>query len=102
MTLEKQLMYLPLGDTWDLFNKIHHLADFAYHCFNQSSRKDQLIEVVREGIATGIWQACLQDFNNLNWSDGERLTALELLVPALGFPYDDVLDCSLLLPKPHS
>jgi len=97
MILEKQPMYLPVGDT-DLawFIKIERLSGFIRQCLNRSSRKDQLIQVVRESIATGVWYPCLQGLDN--WSDWERFAALELLIAAVGF-WDDVHCHSYLVPK---
>ena len=87
---EKQPTYLPAGDMVALFKLIQGLAEFIHDCFNRSSRKDQLIEVVWESIATGIWYPCLQDLDN--WSDWERFAALELLIAAVGLR-NNVLDC---------
>ena len=97
MILEKQPTYLPLGNATALFRKIQHLSLFIRQCFNRSSRKDQLIAVVCESIAAGIWYPCLQDLDN--WSDWERFAALELLVAAVGPQKDEVLDHSFLLPN---
>ena len=94
---KRQPTNLSLGDTEALFKKIRLLSQFVRQCFNRSSRKDELIEVVRESMATGIWHRCLQDLDN--WSDWERFAALALLVAAVGPPYHDVLDCSFLLLK---
>jgi len=73
-----------------LFRKIQRWATFISRCFHRSSRKDRLIEIVRDSIETGIWFQCLQDLDN--WSDWQRFAALELLVAAVG--QDDVLDHS--------
>jgi len=96
MIMEKQPTYLPPGDMQALYWKTRCLSRFISHCFDQSSRKDQLVEVVRESIATGTWYPCLRDLDH--WSDSERFTALELLVAAVGLR-DNVLDCSFLLPN---
>jgi hypothetical protein len=96
MILGAQPTHLPVGNPEALFTKIRGLSEFIHQCFNRSSRKDQLIDVVRESIATGIWHPCLQDLDN--WSDWERFAALELLVVAGGLS-NNVLDCSFLLPN---
>ena len=94
---KKQATYLPLGDAEALFKKIRLLSGFISLCFIRSWRMDEVIEVVRQSIATGIWHRCLQDLDN--WSDWERLAALDLLVAVVGLPYLEVLDCSFLLLK---
>ena len=73
-------MYLPVGGTEAEFKNIQCLSTFIFQCFilSSESRRDQIIEVVRESIATGIWYPCLQDLDN--WSDWDRFGALELLV----------------------
>ena len=96
MILEKQLTHLPVGDMEVLFKQNGGLSQFMDQCFIQSSRKDHLIEVVRESIATGIWYPCLHDLDN--WSDWTRFAALELLVAAAGLG-NDVLGYSSLLPN---
>ena len=97
MILEKQTTYLPVGDMEAMFKTINGLSELIHRCFSRSSRKDQLIEVVCESIATGIWYPCLQDLDI--WSDWERFAALELLVVAAVDPIqNNVLDYSLLLP----
>ena len=95
MILEKQPTYLPVGDVEALFED---LSVFILRCFKRSSRKDQLIEVVRESIATDIWYPCLQDLDSCQWSDWTRFAALELLVAAVGLE-NDVLGYSFLLPS---
>ena len=82
MIQEKQSTYLPVGVTEAEFENIQRLSRFINKCFIRSSRQDQLIEVVRESIATGIWYPCLQDLDN--WSDWDRFAALELLVVTVG------------------
>ena len=94
MILEKQPTYID--DTEAVFRKTRNLSEVLHQCFYGSSRKDQLIEVVRESIETGVWFPCLQDLDN--WSDWERFAALELLVAAVGLHYG-VLNCSFLLPN---
>ena len=78
MIQEKQSTYLPVGGTEAEFNNIQRLSAFIAECFIQSSesRRDQIVEVVRESIAAGIWYPCLQDLDN--WSDWDRFAALEL------------------------
>jgi len=84
--LEKKPMSLPVGDTPEaFFRKIQNLSECMNLCFRRSSRKDQLIEVVRESIATGIWYRCFQDLDN--WSDWERLATLEILLGAVSIVY---------------
>ena len=94
---EKQPTYLCVGDTEALFEKFNGLSALLCRCFRQCSRKDQLIEVVRESIATGIWSPCFQDLDN--WSDWERFAALNLLVVVFRHPDDYVQDHSFLVPN---
>ena len=86
-------MYLVLDcDTADLIIKFKIPSQFIGGCFLKSSRKDQLIEVVRNSVATGIWDPCLQDLDNR--ADWERFAALTILVAAVGLDQpcrDDVL-----------
>ena len=91
-------MYLSPGDPEALLEKILRLSGFIQGSFDRSSRKDQLIEVVRECIATDTyrWYSCLDDFDN--WLDWERFAALELLVAVVGLHYG-VLGCPFLLPN---
>ena len=86
MILEEQPTYLPLGDIEALFRKTERLSEFVSQCFYRSLRKGQLIQVVRESMATGIWYPCLHNLNN--WSDWKRFAALELLVAAVGIEWD--------------
>ena len=94
MIMGNQPMSLPVGDIEALFGKIQDLTRFIDRCFHRSSRKDQLMDVVRKSIEIGTWYPCLYDLDN--WSDWERFAALELLVAVAGIR-NNVLDCSFLL-----
>ena len=91
----KQSTYLLVGVTEAEFKNIQRLSDFLYECSFLSSRKDELVEVVRESIATGIWYPCLHGLDN--WSDWDRFAALELLVATVD-PYG-VPDFPFLVPN---
>ena len=74
--------FLRKGRRWSLF---------ISRCFNHSSRKDQLIQVLRENIESCTWYPCCQDLEN--WVDWERFAALAMLIVAVGpdWPQDEVL-----------
>ena len=86
-------------DAWFLDRIIRYLSQFMKECLYRSSRKDRLIEVVRQSIEKGIWYPCLQDFDN--WSDWEMFGALEVLV-TIAIPEDEVTYSSATCSRLHT
>ena len=64
--------------------KVGSLSGFLQSCFKLSSRKDQLIDLVRGSIEGGLWSELDR------WSDGKRFQALDVL-QAIIYPENEVL-----------
>ena len=62
-----------------------------------SSRKHQIIVVVRESMEKGVWYPCLQNLDNV--SDWNMFVTLALLATIISPWQGDVLDHSFLLPN---
>jgi len=64
--LEGQLLYLPSD-----------LPPFLQSSFKLSSRKDQLVGLVRESLEQSLWSSCFSQLDS--WSDEEKFRALGVL-----------------------
>ena len=65
--------------------KIWNLVQYLQRSFELSSSKDQLVGLVRESLARGLWSSYFNELDS--WSDERKFHALELLVAII--PPDD-------------
>ena len=64
--------------------KVGSLSGFLQSCFKLSSRKDQLIDLVRGSLVEGLWSELDR------WSDRKRFQALDVLQTII-HPENEVL-----------
>ena len=58
--------------------KHEKLSHFLQSSFQLSSRKDQLVGLIRESLEETLWFSCFNEVDS--WSDEKKFQALDLLV----------------------
>jgi len=67
--------------------ELRDLSRFLQSSFELSSRKDQLVGLIRESLGESLWSSCFSGLDS--WSDETKFQALEVLV-AIIHPENEV------------
>ena len=70
-----------------VYSRVGELSQFLQSAFKISSRKDELVGLVRESLKEGLWSSCFSELGGS--SDEKKFQALEVLA-AIIHPENEV------------